>query len=312
LNPVIVKSAFSSQDSGAVQGAWEIEVAQGRQKELEVGYALDGIVTRYNPAEFDYTVVWRGSVTGVENEATVDNSLGGFTGPLAGGNGLAPNTLHFLRVRQKDSAGNWSEWSSWHSGFATTWANDATSEEKTLPEGYLVQARAAILEPDDIPPVIEGTNLGAVPDSLAPYRVTATVAEINLMDVYLYWRKQGDEEYSRVEMDQVNGGSFSAGIGEYSLGTVIEYYLRARDFQRNYTYAPAAYGSEPYRFTAGEVGGTCDFNGDSKVSITDVVALLIEGRRNPGNLAVDYNRDGTYSITDVISLLLDIITGKCP
>ena len=151
-NPVIVKSAFRPsvnsgrpepvEGRGAEQGdrqqAWEVEVAEAVQKPLVVAQTVDGVVTRYQPAEFEYTVVWKGTVAGAGNEVQVSRATGQFVGPLAGKDGLNPNTLHMVRVRQQGGAGSWSPWSPWHAAFATTWAEGTAPDKRTPPRGYLL------------------------------------------------------------------------------------------------------------------------------------------------------------------------------
>ena len=69
----------------------------------------------------------------------MDSTSGKFTGPCKGAKGLQPNTLHFVRVRQQDTAGRWSAWSGWHAGFATDWAPGTAH---TTPVGYRLEAGA--------------------------------------------------------------------------------------------------------------------------------------------------------------------------
>jgi FlgD Ig-like domain len=47
-----------------------------------------------------------------------------------------------------------------------------------------------------------------------------------------------------------------------------------------------------------------DIDGNGKLELTDVIALLLLGREYPGDPLADFNGDGRYSITDAISLLL--------
>ena len=56
---------------------------------------------------------------------------------------------------------------------------------------------------------------------------------------------------------------------------------------------------------------SCDFNGDGKSDITDVIASILAARNNPSDPAVDYNQNGQYSIDDAILYLLDIRSGNC-
>jgi len=74
---------------------------------------------------------------------------------------------------------------------------------------------------------------------------------------------------------------------------------------RGNTSSTAAGAAEP-------AAGTCDFNGDGKISITDVIALLLFQRANPGNLGGDFNGDGSASITDAVAMLLAMRDGTCP
>jgi len=58
--------------------------------------------------------------------------------------------------------------------------------------------------------------------------------------------------------------------------------------------------------TTVELGLRGDINGDGKLQITDVIALLLRGRENPNDPSVDFDGNGSYSVTDAISLLLYI------
>ena len=53
-----------------------------------------------------------------------------------------------------------------------------------------------------------------------------------------------------------------------------------------------------------------DFNADGKVTIADVVTLLLLARDNPSDPLVDHNGDGRYAINDAIVLLLAIRDGN--
>jgi len=94
-NPVLVKTPFRGQ--GTQQG-WEAEVAtddQGRD------------------------MVWKSRPIESPQKVTIDNDNGQFVGTLAGQERLAAKTIHFVRVREQDSAGRWSDWSRWHQPFRT-------------------------------------------------------------------------------------------------------------------------------------------------------------------------------------------------
>ena len=135
LNPVIVLSEAPVE---AKAGAFEVEVAEASQKPLVVAHTVDEVVTRHQVPEFEYTVVWKGSAAEGSKELEVSSENGEFVGPRAGQDGLRPNALHMVRVRQEGPSGTWSEWSRWHAGFATTWAEATPPEERTPPKGYLL------------------------------------------------------------------------------------------------------------------------------------------------------------------------------
>jgi hypothetical protein len=140
LNPTIVKSAFRGGKAGDRQQGWEIEVAKGVQQPMVPAQTEDGVVTRYQPLKMVYTMVWKGAVAGEQNEVTVDDHAGTFAGPCQGKTHLEANTLHFVRVRQQDTAGRWSPWSSWQAGFATDWAAGTPAAKRTPPRGYSLTA----------------------------------------------------------------------------------------------------------------------------------------------------------------------------
>jgi Fibronectin type III domain len=57
---------------------------------------------------------------------------------------------------------------------------------------------------------------------------------------------------------------------------------------------------------------TCDFSGDGKIDIADVITMLMLARDDPDNPDLDWNGDSSYTISDAVGLLLDIIKGTCP
>ena len=74
------------------------------------------------------------------------------------------------------------------------------------------------------------------------------------------------------------------------------------------------YGPRPESWSSGTLvsGKSCDYSGDSRLAVTDVITLLVMARRDPSDPVLDWNNDGAYSIADAISLLRDIVSGSCP
>jgi hypothetical protein len=74
------------------------------------------------------------------------------------------------------------------------------------------------------------------------------------------------------------------------------------------------YGPRPESWSSGLLvsGKSCDYSGDSRLAVTDVITLLVMARRDPSDPVLDWNNDGAYSIADAISLLRDIVSGSCP
>lgn len=49
-----------------------------------------------------------------------------------------------------------------------------------------------------------------------------------------------------------------------------------------------------------------DFNGDGRVGLLDVFALMLAGLKDSGDLRVDYNGDGSFGAGDIAALLADV------
>ncbi len=307
LNPTIVKLRFRG---GVSQGGWEAEVAQGVQREPVKGKVLDGVVLGFRELEVDYNTVWRGALEGAELKLQVDTANGEFAGPRDGETTLAANTLHFVRVRQKNPDGEWSPWSSWHSGFATDWAAGTPPELRTLPAGYLAEASASVLGLDDTPPEIRNARgpVGAI-DTAGPYTVTADLIEENPLNFYVYYRYNGAGDYVRVPMNLKSGDTFEGEIPGAPAGTLVEYYVRALDGFEHYTYIPADYQSNPLRFQVQDMA-RWDLNGDGLVGAGDLLKLLLAGRRNPDDPALDYDGDGSFGVGDLLAFLRGMLGGE--
>jgi len=57
---------------------------------------------------------------------------------------------------------------------------------------------------------------------------------------------------------------------------------------------------------------TCDFTGDGRNNISDVIFFLLLRRADPEDARLDYDNNGTKDISDAVVLLNDIRNGTCP
>ncbi|MDH7568831.1 MAG: hypothetical protein QHJ73_04530 [Armatimonadota bacterium] len=99
IGPIVAETPPRATRTEVPLAAWEVEAAA-------------------DPDGRD--VVWRSRpLAGTVREVPVDAAQGAFAGSLAGKRSLPPNALFWLRVRQRNDAGAWSDWSPWHAPFAT-------------------------------------------------------------------------------------------------------------------------------------------------------------------------------------------------
>jgi len=72
---------------------------------------------------------------------------------------------------------------------------------------------------------------------------------------------------------------------------------------------PPHYGPRP---EGAVFSASCDFNNDGRVTVLDVISLMLAGRSEPDNPLFDRNGDGAYTVADAVSLLAGIANGTCP
>ena len=69
-------------------------------------------------ANADPVPVWRShAADGAATSLPLDAQHGDFTGALTAAKRLAPNTGYWPRLREKNAAGTWSDWTAWHAPF---------------------------------------------------------------------------------------------------------------------------------------------------------------------------------------------------
>jgi hypothetical protein len=65
-------------------------------------------------------IVWKSkTLPGAMTRLTINTMQGRFVGSRAGQTQFSPDTICWLRLRQKSAAGDWTEWTAWHAPFRT-------------------------------------------------------------------------------------------------------------------------------------------------------------------------------------------------
>lgn len=107
-NPTIIKTSYIGP---GVQHSWQVEIVERDSMGVAVG----------DP-------VWRSLMQADSNQVTINTQNGEFLGRLSQSSSLTSDTSYLIRVRQRSSNGQWSEWSDWHQPFQTKTANEESSE----------------------------------------------------------------------------------------------------------------------------------------------------------------------------------------
>jgi hypothetical protein len=99
IGPITAAQPVSVTRTAGNIGAWEAQVSTRPDE--------GAIVWTSRPA------------SGATQSLKIDARQGSFIGARSRQTGLAPDTAHWVRVRQRTPAGSWSEWSDWHAPFRT-------------------------------------------------------------------------------------------------------------------------------------------------------------------------------------------------
>ncbi len=116
----------------------------------------------------------------------------------------------------------------------------------------------------------------------------------------------GAEAYSSMQMERTGVNLFTASVTEGVLedGTVISYYIEARD-EMNTVLSPAGAPASFYQLVLAEYTGTPgDLDGNMTINIFDLLALLkVLGGSEPSSILSDVDTNGTTNIFDLLALL---------
>ncbi|MEA2062973.1 MAG: hypothetical protein U9P14_04690 [Gemmatimonadota bacterium] len=158
-------------------------------------------------------------------------------------------------------------------------------------------------------------NSGKPP--VVPWRLEVEAPSGPERDYFLHVLEIGDEEdteMSEVSLIEQDTGLVGVRIVPRDGGQPVEVLFSCQgSMDARIKFAGATeFESLPAEVdTTVEVGLKGDINRDGVLAVNDVVALLLEGWKNPDDSRVDFNGSGGFSITDVIALLIHIM-GQTP
>ncbi len=138
------------------------------------------------------------------------------------------------------------------------------------------------------------------------FRANVTDDEVvSSTGVTLYYAV-GGETFNSVQMERSGVNLFTASLAEGTLGsgTVISYYIEARD-EMNTVLSPAGAPGSFYRLVVAEYTGTPgDLDGNTTINIFDLLGLLkVLGGSEQPSLLSDVDQNGTTNIFDLLALL---------
>jgi len=130
---------------------------------------------------------------------------------------------------------------------------------------------------------------------------------------HVVWRSKILNGPDSVRVDGNNGVFEGILAGKSQLADGARYFTRVCQESSSGTWSDWSRWHQPFitEVRSSHSSPGCDFNGDEKVNLADVIGLLLFQRDHPGDNRGDYNQDGSVNITDAVRLLLDMVEGKC-
>jgi hypothetical protein len=143
-----------------------------------------------------------------------------------------------------------------------------------------------------------------------PWRLEVESRVAGTRDYFLHVLEIGDEQdtmMSEVSLIEQDTSLVGVRIALAETETVEVYFSRWGTLSARVKFEEEALEYLPTEIdTTLELGGRGDLNLDGRVSITDVIYLILGARENPDEERFDFNRDGGYSMDDAIALILYI------
>ena len=129
----------------------------------------------------------------------------------------------------------------------------------------------------------------------------------------LVWRSNPVTDGDSVDVDADHGSFVGKLAGRERLAPGSYHYLRVRQQSASGVWSDWSRWHQEF-FTEGQADPAslgCDYDGDGRANVVDVIGLLLFQRKHPGDTGGDYDGDGRAGLVDVASLLSDISGGKC-
>ncbi|MCE5271487.1 T9SS type A sorting domain-containing protein, partial [bacterium] len=109
-------------------------------------------------------------------------------------------------------------------------------------------------------------------------------------------------------------GRFSGALeGRTALDPGTRYWVRVRQSGSDGAWSEWSRWHQPFVTEGQSATGAldCDWNGDGRSTLADVISFLLFRRDHPTDTAADYDGDGRLSVLDPYRMLKDILAGRC-
>jgi len=127
------------------------------------------------------------------------------------------------------------------------------------------------------------------------------------------WRGSVQGTVDTLRVSAAAGEFLGTLAGHTALEAGTRYWARVRQQSTSGTWSEWSRWHQPF-ITEGEVvqgSLDCDWNGDGRASLLDVLAFILFRRNHPSDPAADYDGDGALTAQDPVRMLRDIIAGRC-
>ncbi|MFH1070452.1 MAG: FlgD immunoglobulin-like domain containing protein [Candidatus Glassbacteria bacterium] len=127
------------------------------------------------------------------------------------------------------------------------------------------------------------------------------------------WRSKPVTNGDSILVDGTNGTFVGRLAGKNQLAPGSKHYFRVRQQSTAGVWSDWSRWHQEF-LTEGQADPTslgCDYDGNGRANVIDVIGLLLHQRRYPGEAGGDYDGDGKADLEDVTALLADILQDRC-